>query len=72
MSVLNRISIYLLLLVLLGVGIRLMYYGLETVVGASPHYAWSDVLVLLAGVVIFIAGIVAGVLLPGLRESAHN
>ena len=67
MTTLNRIAIYLLLLVLLGVGIRLMYYGLETVVGSSPHYDWPNVLWMLVGIVLFIGGIVAGILLLSLR-----
>jgi predicted tellurium resistance membrane protein TerC len=57
-----RSLIYLGLLILLGIGIRLMYYGLETVVGSSPHYNWLDVVLLLLGVVLFVCGIITGIL----------
>lgn len=62
MRTLIRTLVYVFLLLLLGVGIRLMYYGLETVVGASPHYNWPDVLWLLVGVACFVSGIIAGIL----------
>ena len=71
MNALNRIATFVLLLVLLGVGIRLMYYGLETVVGSSPHYDWPNVLWMLAGVVIFLSGIISGILLLGQRAATH-
>jgi hypothetical protein len=57
-----RSLIYLGLLILLGIGIRLMYYGLETVVGSSPHYNWLNVLLMLLGVVLFVSGIILGIL----------
>ncbi len=57
-----RSLIYLGLLILLGIGIRLMYYGLETVVGSSPHYDLINVLQMLLGVVLFVGGIILGIL----------
>ncbi len=57
-----RALVYLCLLVILGAGIRLMYYGLETVVGAAPHGNWTNVLWLIVGVIFFISGIISGVL----------
>lgn len=62
MRTLIRTLVYVFLLILLGVGIRLMYYGLQTVVGASPHYSLLDVLWLLVGVITFVSGIIASIL----------
>lgn len=62
MTTLIRTLAYLSLLVLFGVGIRLMYYGLETVVGSSPHYDWPNVVLMLVGVLFFVSAIVTGVL----------
>jgi hypothetical protein len=70
MRTLIRALIYVFLLIILGVGIRLMYYGLETVVGSSPRYDWPNVLWMLVGVVIFISGIITGILF--LSPPAHN
>ncbi|HEY3993930.1 MAG TPA: hypothetical protein VGM01_13770 [Ktedonobacteraceae bacterium] len=72
MTTLVRTMMYLVLLVLLGVGIRLMYYGLETVVGASPHYDWPQVLVLLVGIVLFLGGLVTGILFLGPNAPARS
>jgi hypothetical protein len=58
----RHLFIYLpFMLVLLGVGVRLMYYGIETIVGSSPRYGWTDIVVMLAGVALFIGGIALGV-----------
>lgn len=72
MTTLVRTMMYLVLLVLLGVGIRLMYYGLETVVGASPHYDWPQVLVLFVGIVLFLGGLVTGILFLGPNAPARS
>ncbi|HEY0753965.1 MAG TPA: hypothetical protein VGD98_08405 [Ktedonobacteraceae bacterium] len=73
MTTMLRILVYLSVLILLGVGIRLMYYGLETVVGASPHYSLSNVLLMLIGVLFFICGIIAGILfMSPPRSPTHN
>jgi hypothetical protein len=63
MNSLIRFLLFLVLLVLLGVGIRLMYYGLQSLVGSSAVSGVFQVLALLAGVVCFIAGIFTGVVL---------
>ena len=70
MAALNRFLVYLALLILLGIGSRLMYYGLQTVVGAAPNNSWIDVLWLLVGIVLFVGGIVTGILF--LSPPAHN
>lgn len=72
MTTLTRSLLYLVLLLLLGIGIRLMYFGLETVVGASPHYDVTNVFWMLVGVVLFVSGIVTGILFLSPRRSAHN
>lgn len=72
MTTLTRSLLYLVLLILLGVGIRLMYFGLETVVGASPHSAPINVLWMLVGVVLFVSGIITGILFLSPHRSAHN
>lgn len=72
MANLPRYIVYPLLLVVLSVGIRLMYYGIETVVGSSPYYGWSDVLLMLTGVVFFLSGIISGVLLLSPRPPAND
>lgn len=69
MTTLTRSLLYLVLLLLLGIGIRLMYFGLETVVGASPHYDMTNVLWMLVGVVLFVCGIVTGILFLSPRQS---
>lgn len=69
MTTLTRSLLYLVLLLLLGIGIRLMYFGLETVVGASPHYDVINVLWMLVGVVLFVCGIVTGILFLSPRQS---
>jgi hypothetical protein len=70
MRALIRTLISIFLLLLLGAGIRLMYYGLETVVGAAPHSDWVNVLWLFVGILFFISGIIAGVLF--LSPRAHS
>lgn len=72
MTALIRFLLYVVLLLLLGVGIRLMYYGLQTVVGASPHYDVLNVLWLLLGVIIFVGGIVTGIVFLSPRSPAHE
>ncbi len=72
MANLPRYIVYPLLLVTLGVGVRLMYYGIETVVGSSPNYSWPDVVVMLAGVALFLSGIIISVLtLPSHAYTHH-
>ena len=61
MNALNRLMIFLLLLVLLGVGIRLMYFGLQSLVGYSSSYSPQDLLWMLLGIVLFVGGIIIGV-----------
>ena len=72
MTTMIRSLIYLGLLLLLGIGIRLMYYGLETVVGSSPHYDLLNVLWMLVGVILFVSGIITGILFLSPRKPAYN
>ena len=69
MSSTVRYGLALLLLVVLGVGIRLMFYGLQGLV-AAPSDLGLEMLGFLAGIVCFLAGIVGGVLLfsPPVRK----
>jgi hypothetical protein len=72
MTTLMRSLVYLGLLLLLGIGIRLMYYGLQTVVGSSPHYDLLNVLWMLVGIVLFVSGIITGILFLSPRSPTHN
>ncbi len=72
MTTLIRSLVYLSLLLLLGIGIRLMYYGLETVVGSSPHYDLLNVLWMLVGIVLFVSGIITGILFLSPRSPTPN
>lgn len=56
-----RTLVILLLLIVLGVGTRLMFYGLQTLI-SSPSAGWLSLPWFFAGVVLFIGGIVIGVL----------
>jgi hypothetical protein len=59
-STLTRFLIGLSALIILGVGLRLMYYGLQTQLSSSPSLG---ILAFLIGIVCFVAGILIGVLL---------
>lgn len=64
-----RYWLVLLPLLVLGVGIRLMFYGLQGLV-ASPSDFGLELLGFVVGIVCFVAGIVGGVLLlsPPVRK----
>ncbi len=58
-----RFLLFLTLLILLGAGMRLMYYGLQSLVGSSSTSGLPQVLAFAAGIVCFIGGMVTAVLL---------
>lgn len=62
MSSTVRYWLALLPLIVLGVGIRLMFYGLQGLV-ASPSDFGLELLGFLAGIVCFVAGIVGAIFL---------
>lgn len=69
MSSAVRYWLALLPLIVLGVGLRLMFYGFQGLV-SSPSNFGMDLLGFFAGLVCFIAGILSGVLLLSPHERA--
>jgi len=68
----NSTTRYLLLipvLIVVGIGLRLMFYGFQGLV-SSPSNFGMDLLGFFAGLVCFIAGILSGVLLLSPHERA--
>jgi len=59
-STLTRFLIGVSALIVLGIGIRLMYYGLQTQLSASPSLG---IVAFVVGIICFVGGILIGVLL---------
>jgi predicted cobalt transporter CbtA len=63
MNTFTRSLFVLVSLIVLGIGLRLMYYGLQSLVGYSSGSGVGQLLALIAGIICFIAGLASGVLL---------